>query len=149
MAVFTEGQTTYRYQASTIGWTSAKKACECEGNLAILDTEEKQTQLLADVYVQLLFLDQDSHLLKMRQNHYSSPSFQTLNYFIIAGLFLLINAPGSELHPYNTGFQYRWIELPPNYGENTANGELLTNTNKNFWSGMNFFKVNQLHIMNY
>ena len=51
IAVLTEGQTTYRYQTSTISWTVAKTACECEGNLAILDTEEKQTQLLDDMYV--------------------------------------------------------------------------------------------------
>ena len=28
--------------------------------------------------------------------------------------------------------EYRWIELPQNYGESSANGELLNNTYNNF-----------------
>ena len=31
--------------------------------------------------------------------------------------------------------EFRWIETPPNYGEDSANGELLTNTFNNFSSG--------------
>ena len=39
---------------------------------------------------------------------------------------------------WNNAREYRWIELPPNYGEPNTNGELLTNTYNNFWSGIIF-----------
>ena len=47
VAVFTESQTMHRYETSWVDWALAKQQCKCTGNLAILDTEEKQTQLLA------------------------------------------------------------------------------------------------------
>ena len=37
----------------------------------------------------------------------------------------------------NTPSRYRWIELPPNYGELTANGELLSETYSDFPRGIN------------
>ena len=40
-----EGQT-YTHDPQGVGWSSAKKRCECVGNLAILDKEEKQTRFL-------------------------------------------------------------------------------------------------------
>ena len=38
----------------------------------------------------------------------------------------------------NSVRRHRWIELPPNYGDDSANGELLTETYNNFWSGIIF-----------
>ena len=46
--------------------------------------------------------------------------------------------------------QYRWIELPPNYGESNANGELLSNTYTNFAGigrSMDIFLI--LYILDY
>ena len=40
---------------------------------------------------------------------------------------------------WGTG-QYKWIELPPNYGDSNANGELLSNTYNNF-AGISSFKI--------
>ena len=40
---------TYSWLSATLSWEPAKKFCECRGNLAILDTEAKQIELLETV----------------------------------------------------------------------------------------------------
>ena len=37
----------------------------------------------------------------------------------------------------NTDTEYRWIELPPNYGDNDTNGPSLMDGHTNFPSGTN------------
>ena len=37
----------------------------------------------------------------------------------------------------NNGSQYRWISLPPDYGVDTADGQLLTDAYTNFPTGTN------------
>ena len=42
---------TYTIPGNTLGWSSAKRFCECFGNLVVIDTAEKQADILAKVYV--------------------------------------------------------------------------------------------------
>ena len=42
---------TYTIPGITLGWSSAKSYCECTGNLVVIDTAEKQADVLAKVYV--------------------------------------------------------------------------------------------------
>ena len=41
----------------------------------------------------------------------------------------------------NNNHQYKWIELPPNYNQSNANGELLSNTYSNFQPGEKYMQL--------
>ena len=44
-----QGASTFSYQPYTLWWSATKLLCDCYGHLAVVDTSEKQSQLLEQV----------------------------------------------------------------------------------------------------